>query len=184
MGRRTMADPAAVPTVDPIVTLALSFVAGCGALLLQGLLHEFNRWRDRGHQRAVLRTALASELHTALDLLGQTQSVLTRPDGDRDRYYQRRDVAYLTSVYDKTLDRLGLLSSEEARAVVGTYTRLKDRLSYINNSAERANTSPGTEFITLDTANDVVQGISVNLLLTIDDLKATAMILTRGSRRS
>jgi hypothetical protein len=82
VGHRKMADPAAVATVDPIMTLALGFVAGCGALLLQGVLHEFNRWRERGHQGDVLRTALASELHVAMDLLGQTQSVLTRADGE------------------------------------------------------------------------------------------------------
>jgi hypothetical protein len=88
-------------------------------------------------------------------------------------------VAHLTSVYDKMLDRLGLLSWQEAQAVVGTYTRLKDRLSHLNNSAERANTSPGTEFITLDAANDVVRGISVNLQLMIDELKTTVAILNR-----
>jgi len=103
-----------------IFTGALALVGVIFALCGNALLQWWDRKSKRDHDREVIRSALVAELQFLVDSYDNRQQLIAEtPD------YFDVPVRAETEVYDKMLDKVGLLRVDQAKKVIHAYLAAK-----------------------------------------------------------
>ena len=117
-------------------TLVVGILGFCGVMVTLAFNAKLARRADErriAHEARVLRTALVEEMKVQRDALMHASNTSKKPDEPRN--FGRQDaltpLRRWSDIFEKSIDKLGLLQPEEFAAVLDAYLPLKELTSKI-----------------------------------------------------